>query len=307
MKGMRKIKSKEGFTLVELSLSIAFIAILSITIALITNDAISTYRRGVVLNQVNTVGMDLVDDIRAVVQGSPSTAVTEECEVYSGSGNSDTRKKCEDSGAQLFVVFSKKAKVIDKTAGIAGEALVGEDVPVYGAFCTGSYSYVWNSGYFYDTDDYRIENVDRVKLKYKGGEEDNFRLLKIKDQQRAVCKAAIAGGKYETVANIDGDTIDISEYNNSGEEPEILLANDINNPLALYDLSAAAPAASSANVEDNGEGALFYSISFILGTVQGGINVMSTGNFCNTPTDYNSNFDYCAINKFNFAAQATGG
>ena len=60
---MRKLGIKKGFTLVELSLSIAFIAILSITVALIINDAISTYRRGLTLNQINTVGMDLVDDM----------------------------------------------------------------------------------------------------------------------------------------------------------------------------------------------------------------------------------------------------
>ena len=53
--------------------------------------------------------------------------------------------------------------------------------------------------------------------------------------------------------------------------------------------------------------ASFYSVSFILGTVQGGINVMSSGNFCKAPEEDDSNFDYCAINKFNFAAQATGG
>ena len=36
---------------------------------------------------------------------------------------------------------------------------------------------------------------------------------------------------------------------------------------------------------------------------------MSSGNFCKTPESFESdeNFDYCAINKFNFAAQAIGG
>lgn len=60
---MRQLRKKAGFTLVELSLSIAFIAVLSITIVLIINDAISTYRRGLTLNQINTTGMDLVDEI----------------------------------------------------------------------------------------------------------------------------------------------------------------------------------------------------------------------------------------------------
>ena len=133
----------------------------------------------------------------------------------------------------------------------------------------------------------------------------NFRLLKVKDKQRAVCKTAIDLGsntnKYAEPSGGIGNEIDISGYGGLGEEPEILLADDANNPLALYDLSVAAPASNTLG------NSLFYSISFILGTVQGGINVMSSGNFCKAPTEYNSNFDYCAINKFNFAAQATGG
>ena len=42
--------------------------------------------------------------------------------------------------------------------------------------------------------------------------------------------------------------------------------------------------------------------------MQGGINVTAAGNFCAAPNDYGNdqNFDYCSINKFNFAARATG-
>ena len=295
MKNMWEVESRKGFTLVELSLSIAFISILSITVALITNDAISTYRRGLTLNQVNTVGMDLVDDIRVAVQGSPSKAVVGEClNNYSGSSSEkiDAKSACEGDGAQKFVVFNRKADV--------GEM---RDVPVYGAFCTGAYSYIWNSGYFY-SEEYNMGGINRATLKYKNkdGDDasaDDFRLLKVRDQQRAVCKIAIDANYGQ--ADIDGGVIDISSYGNVGEDPEVILANDIANSLALYDLGVASPAANSLG------NSLFYSISFILGTVQGGINVMSTGNFCKTPTEYNSNFDYCAINKFNFAVQATGG
>ena len=38
------------------------------------------------------------------------------------------------------------------------------------------------------------------------------------------------------------------------------------------------------------------------------MNVAATGNFCAAPSDTSglSDLDYCAINKFNFAVQATG-
>ena len=85
------------------------------------------------------------------------------------------------------------------------------------------------------------------------------------------------------------------------EEPvELISSNNAGGDLAIYDLSATF---STSGVSIN---SAFYSVSFILGTVQGGINIKAAGNFCNPPNGYDSSFDYCAINKFNFAAQATG-
>ena len=114
------------------------------------------------------------------------------------------------------------------------------------------------------------------------------------DRQRDVCKSVLPE-KY------DGEVI-VSEFKGKDKNPVVLLANDGSNPLALYSFTSALPAVNGL------ENAAFYSMSFILGTVQGGINVMSMGNFCEAPESSSSaeNFDYCAINKFNFAAQANG-
>ena len=51
----------------------------------------------------------------------------------------------------------------------------------------------------------------------------------------------------------------------------------------------------------------YYSGTFILATLRGGININSTGEFCSDPPDnLNTDFAYCAINKFNFAMKADG-
>ena len=165
---------------------------------------------------------------------------------------------------------------------------------MYGAFCTGTYSYVWNSGYLFMGDNSEVKSAS-VSYSDKDSSKlvDAFRLIKVQDRNRSVCKSVLEWGGSKDRGEFDAGQLD--------EEPEILLGADENSALALYDLSSAVPA-----VNDNGTSA-FYSISFILGTVQGGINVMSNGNFCATPDEYDSNFDYCAINKFNFAAQANGG
>ncbi len=290
-KGMRKLGMKKGFTLVELSLSIAFIAILSITIALIINDAISTYRRGLTLNQINTVGMDLVDDMRSAIQGSPSEKIIEMCEKLYGN-NSAQEDACKSDNGRKFVLVRKFANNSNKIK-IKGKDVV--NVPLYGAFCTGAYSYVWNSGYLYTEDNSGVSRA-RLLYKYEGSDlvAENFRLIKARDENRNACKGALEDGRYFVS---DSNDFSIGEV---GEEPEVLLSDSNNNALALYSLYAPTPAKNEANT-------MFYSVSFILGTVQGGIDVMSSGNFCATPSEYESNFDYCAINKFNFAVQANGG
>ena len=277
---MRKNSSKKGFTLVELSLSIAFIAILSITIALIINDAISTYRRGLTLNQINTTGMDLVDDIRTAVQNSPASSPRNSCKNY----KDDFQKNCEENNGMRLMNVAKTGKVNNI-----------EDTPLYGAFCTGAYSYIWNSGYLFlenggNKATYAVYEGDK-----KTEEWNDFRLLKVEDRQRAVC-GSVLPDKYNNSEDIE------SEFKGKDKGPVVLLANDGANPLALYSFTSALPAVDGLN------SAAFYSMSFILGTVQGGINVMSMENFCAAPESFDSaeNFDYCAINKFNFAAQANG-
>lgn len=310
-------KRKKGFTLVELSLSIVFISILSITMVMIINNTITSYRRGIVLSQINSVGMDLVDDIRGAVKNSPSASPTERCALeYT---DNEAIKKCEEDEAENFVAVVKLATVtIGK--GTSNQKQIS-NAPVFGAFCTGDYSYIWNSGYFMsDGGNYEVENVNAAVLYYKNSasgdviripasdEDKAIKILKIKDEFREVCVSATKGDNNNNydVKNLNHPSkgIDISnEFNISEgmivtEEPEELISGDSN--MAIYDLDAVAAS--------NDKSGSLYSVSFILGTVQGGIDVMTSSNFCATPSEYEiENFDYCAINKFNFAALANGG
>lgn len=327
----RMRNAKKGFTLIEFSLSVAFIGILSIAIALLINDTIAAYRRGMVLNQINTTGIDLVDDFRAAVQNSPVSSVRNLCAVaYS---NSTIRKQCEDDNAKNFTSVERLA-----TVQIRGKEV--KNVPVFGAFCTGSFSYIWNSGYFF-SDEARVIGTTAASLRYKSYDgviktfptknTDKLRLIKVKDTARAVCMSATfkeynngSSQRYEvenmdklknynsnyTINNNtsifdltkDSDTYSFQELGDD-DIVEILIPGGGNN-LVLYDLRSTAAAENAAG---NG---LFYSTSFILGTIQGGIDIKASGNYCVPPKDYTDsnyeNFDYCAINKFNFAVQATG-
>lgn len=290
---------KKGFTLIELSLAIAFIGVLSLSVALIIVNMISAYRRGLTLNQVNTVGAAITEDMRKTIKESPVRSAIGICDdFYKGRNDNRQTMDCEENEAMNLINVTKEARVTIGTNVVF--------VPVYGAFCTGNYSYVWNSGYFF-SDDYSVES-DSITISYKKSESQvnpteirNFKLLKVKDTKRRICQLQNKSDRYETnnVSKIDmGYLI---------EEPIDMLKNsDIaENNLAAYDLKIAVP------VINEKSHSMFYKVSFILGTVQGGINIASKGNFCTAPKDLENsgveNFDYCSINKFNFAVQANGG
>ncbi len=297
-----------GFTLIELSLSIAFISVLSIIIVVLINGTISSYNRGLTLNKINTGGMDLVDELRTAIQSSKDGSALDECDKYD---TDKTYDKCKRDGAKLFVSVVRSEDIYLGSTKMSS-------IPVYGAFCTGRYSYLWNSGYFSSKNDYKISEKGDFKaavLKYKNNEEkvvtldgsgesgDNVegggyvRLLKIADDKRAVCASKVSED-YEP--DWSSGEFDISDTLAMNGEPEEILSSDGHNELAVFYLDAAIPAESKQSKD------IFYSVSMILGTTNGGIDLSKGGDFCATPGQALENMDFCAVNKFNFAVQANG-
>ena len=305
---MGRITSRKGFTLVELSLSLVFISILSLAVVMVMAGAISSYHKSITMNDVNTVGTGLVDDMRLSVQDSPGVKLATICDAVFGSSNSGERVKCVENGAKNFISVARNASINKKN----GETIINS-APVFGAFCTGTYSYIWNSGYLFNND-YMV-GVDKASLKYNYNGTTNlvsgFKLLKVEDKNRAVCVAAIQVRNGAVNRKYNSDSIDavfditakglLQDGEVTVEEEAVELINEGENGLALYDLSSAV--SEQLGTAKNA----YYYTSFILGTVQGGINV--NAGTCATPEGYSAvegNFDYCAINKFNFAALANG-
>ena len=325
-KNMRK--SRGGFTLIEMALSLAFIGILSVMMVVLIQNTTSSYRRGLILNQLNTVGMDLIDDIRASVQGAATDSLLKLCQrIYGGDGGA-----CADDNGNSFSIVTKYGDVkIEKDDG-SYENIGAMPVPVYGAFCTGTYTYIWNSGYFDEgqfAQSYKVykpgttdelspaELVSTNRADGTRYEKSGFRLLKIYDRERTVCRNANnvqEGGNYVAAPDTDNNKIPNQFVINSsmlsggslGDENkeggvELLKRNNVND-LVIYDFYMTRPAMSETRKN------LFFAGSFILGTRRGGINIMASGNSCKPPSDNTgySDLEYCAINKFNFAVQAGG-
>lgn len=327
-------RARGGFTLIELSLSLIFIAILSLTVVLLIQNISASYRRGLILNQVNTIGMDLVDDFRISIQNASSDPVTRMCEIYYPLGSAD-RNNCIADHAMSFVSVTKRAqvKVGGKYIGNGGAA---DDsyMPVYGALCTGTYTYIWNTGYFENADGYdgnpdnqrdvigttaavlgtKAAATAAFQTKY-----DNFRLLKVYDGERTICVNAMRdqndswgeqnvappykkstdyqNNKIKNEFIITQEMLDVAE--NDEDVVELMKKYEAAD-LVLYELYVAPPALSETRQN------LFYAASFILGTRRGGINIKEAGNSCKPPSDDYSELEYCAINKFNFAVMAGG-
>ena len=305
---MAKKKAKKGFTLIELMLSIAFLASLAVMIAVLVSNAASTYRRGITLKRVNSVGTEIIEDLRATINNNHVGDLQTFCnDLYSNLAQKDA---CEDDGGFSFASIKGYKNVTIK----GDNEYLEEGVPVYGLFCTGKYSYLWNSGYFFDEDLYTVGPATRpaqpLTITYGDSDINDFRLIKVLDERRAVCQYAvnsisISQSGHEGYIGADDieDIPTVFNLNTIGVqgEPMELISGDNATGMALYDLTIARPARGRMSQ------ITFYSGSFILGSVQGGVHITSPGDYCKAYVDDGvSDQDYCAVNRFNFAVQTSG-
>ena len=305
MKAMKKRQAKKGFTLVELMLSVAFLASLAVMITIMVFNSSATYRRGAVLKKINLAGTEIIEDLRASINNTHAGDLSIVCDdIYE---NASIREQCKDDEGRSFVTVAKYASVTVK-----GERNyeVGEDgAPVYGAFCTGKYTYVWNSGYFFNNEIYHVgptsSALQPLKIIYNTKQYTNFKLLKILDEKRAICTESVKQYTKQTFGNegyvkaedMAGMRASLTVQN----EPEELISGDSGEGLALYDLQIMQPAKGGVNQ------ITFYTGFFILGSIDGGVHIGSQADYCKAYVDEGiSDEDYCAVNRFNFSVQTAG-
>lgn len=312
--------TKNGFTLIELSFAVAFISVLLITITLITNEIVSIYRKGYSIKTVNQVGRDLIEDIQNSIMESPPASVAAFCSAhYYGDNQTTSKEHCNSNNGfySVYQQFYAKANIRDSEK-------ENSMVPIGGLFCSGKYTYIWNSGYLFSTDgSYTFTDAPqndpsnlRLSVKYQidGREksDSNFRLLKIEDSSRAICASTLTSADTESVAYPDPSKILLSPGNTESysnrtitvpfslaDEPEEILSES-DAPLALFDFVVFEPARVASTSR------LLFSGSFILATTTGGVDITTASNYCKAPSNFSADFSYCAINKFNFTIQASG-
>lgn len=300
--------NKSGFTIVELTLTMAFIGMLLIAIAVITTNILAIYQKGTTLKAVNNTGRDLIDSFSNAVTNAPSLNVKSSCAKFANS------QDCENNDGFMGFTFNE------------GRDTDGNQL--YGVFCTGSYSYAWNTEYTLRNDNpgqkwlsLRYNDASGHEQTKGASRNEMFRLIRIEDSTRRICSATV-NTDYES--NFPTSTIiDARKYLDSDDSPlllddseiksDLLVSSDID--LVLYELTV------FPYSHDDITGHNLYAGTFTLGTRRGDIDIQSSSDFCKNSSktlygdesetagstgNLGAEFNYCAINKFNFAARSAG-
>lgn len=280
---------KKGFTLIELTLALAFISVMLIMVAVLIMQMTTIYQKTLTIKSVNATGREIIDDISRRISESTLISTRYYCSQTVDEGH---QKECMDDNAYKYIYHQNSSKNFRVRGKEPEQAL-----PTNGTFCTGLYSYIWNTGYVLNPENEYSDNY-RAKIKYNNGEgtveSDTFRLVRVFDSAGSVCKANLNAATYAFDETINNPTYNLPE------EPVELITNS-ESDLAIYDMMVFHPARHAYS------GQAFYSGFFILATLQGEVDINASSDYCKSPpSNLITEFTYCAINKFNFASQATG-
>lgn len=310
--------TKSGFTIIEVSLAMSFIAVLLIVIALTISGIMTTFQKGITLKSVNTVGRNLISEFTTAVNLAPSVDSTSLCNVYA-TGNTD---ECIRDGAFNYI-FQERVGTARDTA--TGEQVDG--VQYFGLLCTGKYTYAWNTYY-------GIEAGQFISLRYNPGggtltipetpddQDTIFRLIRFEDTTYNACTQNV-DSNYNIKADFKSPTaarpvIDMTTLANQAPvqlatpQEGFLESSESDINLDLYEFVIFPISQDTVTLRS------FFSGTFILATNNGDVNIVRTGDYCDpssagytegqTSSQLNlgSGFNYCGINRFNFAARTAG-
>lgn len=292
----KKFSIKSGFTSIEFVLACAFISVFIILVAIIIRSVTVVYQRGLTLKSVNSTGEDIIDELSRAITSAPLFSNPRNlCNYLSDGGLRSACQSGTEPGYKLiyqnYSIPANSVVMKKKNANYP----IGDSVSIGGVFCTGEYSYIWNTGYVLNKEIY-TSTYDPISVNIDSSSIQP-RLLRVKDSGRQVCAYNIEhSGSY---AHPTFNDITLSSIE-SDDVSDLLAASEDN--LALYDLRIFYPVYHATTKQG------FYSGTFILGTLTGGVDVTSSEDFCSDAPEFSfsSDFPYCAINKFNFASRATG-
>ena len=263
--------TRSGFTIIETTLSMAFISVLLLMTTFLIIQMSAIYQKTLTVKAVNTTAQELIDDISRHIRASTIVSANAKCSMISDT----TREDCEKDAAFKYIYRQYDHDFGDGVA-----------VPTNGIFCSGLYSYIWNTGYAF-----KLDKGKNFRAVINGN--PDYRFVRAFDPGGELCMANVNDSTYEY------NPTTISPSYSVSEPEELLSASE--SDLAIYDFRIFHPARHAYS------GQAYYAGTFILATLQGDVDIMSSGEYCKASNEaYFDEFTYCALNKYNFAAQATG-
>ena len=327
---MKKTQSKQstrsGFTIVEVTLVTAFIAMLLIAIATVIMSISAIFQKGLTLKGISTVGRNLITELTTSINAAPSIDSASLCNMYATSASDVDKQNCLRNAANKYIYQEK--------LGFFRDPVTNVDSPVqyYGIFCTGNYSYIWNTYY-------GIQAKQTIRLRYRDtygtvhtipenySRDEPLRLVRFEDKTYLACTQNV-NSAYQMINGLSGsvsgssDTIELNmttlkngQVYNMPTEPQqgFLESSDSDVNLELYELVIFPPAQDMVTLR------AFFAGTFILATSNGDVSVTRNGDYCDPSGvgladgvtasnlfDLGSAYNYCGINKFNFAARTAG-
>ena len=264
------MKSKTGFTMIETTLSMAFISILLLMTTFLIIQMSAIYQKTLTVKSVNDTAQEIIEDLTRHIHASTIVSTSAKCSRI----NQTSRGDCERDNAFKFIFREYEHN------------LNGKNVPTNGIFCSGLYTYIWNTGYTF-----KEANGQNYRARINGN--NNYRLVRAFDPGGELCLQNINGNTYQYNPSISAPSYSVSS-------PEELLST-AESDLAVYDMRIFHPARHAYS------GQAYYAGTFVLATLQGDIDIKASGEYCKASKDAQfDEFTYCALNKYNFAAEATG-
>lgn len=259
---MNREAKQQGFTIIELTLAMTFVSVLMVAIAMTITQLANIYNKGTTLRAVDQAGRAISRDIQTTL-----------------------------AEAQPLDIDSDG----DEGANLRSQVQVGGDVtkPDGGRLCTGSYSYIWNTGRLLASETDNDQASGEEVNKYETSTE-RIRLVKVRD----------TGAIYCSDTSLDIKKEDATELLSSGDRR-----------LAIQSLSITAAAVDAVTqqalyriqleIGTNDENSLCQPVggdTSCLADQQTEINTIDTR--CKPPSDDDSRRDFCAVNKFEFTVRA---
>jgi|GEM_PF-93038 len=256
-----------GFTLIELLLSMTFVSVLLLTIALTVVQMANTYNKGMTLKEVNQSARDISDDMRRAFAFSPVFAVP----------------STEDVGTTFAADTNDYIRLSTGTG--ASKAITG------GRLCTGTVSYIWNIGAALhdDPDDKtpRVTSALAYVLGSTGTPLEPIQFVKVPDIDKKYCAKTTTGALLNKNITYD-DTRVMTNLLNAGDHR-----------LALQSFSVVSRATDALT------GQQLYVVTYTIGSGSPlAMDLKARPMKCLDPTAPTANLTYCNVQQFTIVLRA---